>query len=428
VRKVAVIGAGAAGCFASIEIKRRLPSCGVTVFEAGPKALAKVAVTGGGRCNLTNSFELIRNLKDAYPRGDKLMRRALSVFSQDDTRTWFAENGVQTVVQDDCCVFPKSQDAMEVVGTLLALMRSCGVELRCGCRVTGVFPDGTVETVRPDGGRDSGLTSVLAARKERFDAVLVTAGGCPKAADAGFLTPLGLEMQAPVPSLFTFNINCAPLRELMGTVVENARVSIPGTNFRASGPLLVTHWGVSGPAALKLSSYAARHLAERGYNETMAVNWLGGCSEQECRAAVEKLIGAAGHRNASNCRPETLPSRLWALLLERSGISPETPARELGRTAVNRLVNTLINDCYGITGKSRWREEFVTCGGVSLSEISLSTMEARRYPGIYFAGEVLDIDAITGGFNLQAAWSTAMCAAKAIIDKAAQTAVSTDTI
>lgn len=401
--QIVVVGAGAAGCFAAIEIKRRAPQSEVIVLEAGPKAMAKLAVTGGGRCNLTNSFQDITNLTEAYPRGDKLMRRALAEFSADDTRRWFAAEGVPTVVQSDQCVFPKSQDAMQVVGTLAQLMRVLGVRLTLGSPVREILPDRTVVTAE--------------GKRLNPDAVLVTTGGSPKAEGLSFLAPLGLEIQPPLPSLFTFNIDCAPLKALMGTVVEDARLSIPGTRFQAFGPLLITHWGLSGPAALKLSAYAARHLAGTDYRSAVAVGWMGGISEQDCRAALVRLLGAAGHRNVANSRPETIPGRLWEHLLSRSGIRGETPAAELGKTAINKLVNTLISDTYNIAGKSRWREEFVTCGGVSLSEISLNTMESRKHPGIYFAGEVLDVDAITGGFNLQAAWSMGWCAAKAITEQ-----------
>lgn len=401
--KVVVTGAGAAGCFAAVEIKRRMPECNVTVLEAGSRPMAKLAITGGGRCNITNSFEGIPNLKEAYPRGDKLMRRALAEFSAEDTRRWFAEHGVPTVLQEDNCVFPQSQDAMQVVGALSSRMRELGVRLECKCPVAEILPDLTV--VCSTGWRLNP------------DVVLITTGGSPKAEGLKFLSALDLKIEDPLPSLFTFNIDCAPLKALMGTVVENARVSIPGTNFQACGPLLITHWGLSGPAALKLSSYAARHLASEGYRSTLAVNWFGDMNEQECRATLLRLLSAAGHRNAGNSRPENIPGRLWEHLLARSGINGETPACELGKTAINKLVNTLISDTYNVTDKSRWREEFVTCGGVSLSEISLSTMESRRHPGIYFAGEVLDVDGITGGFNLQAAWSMGWCAAKAITEQ-----------
>ena len=248
--KIAVVGAGAAGCFCAIELKRRLPSSTVDVFESGRKPLAKVAVTGGGRCNLTNSFEGISSLDEAYPRGEKLMRRVFSCFNHKDTWEWFSKEGVKLVQQEDNCVFPASQDAMQIVNLLLARMDRLGVSVHTGIKVESV-------------------QSLL----DEYDNVVVTTGGSPSPEGFRMLEGLDLEMVPPVPSLFTFNLPNSPVRELTGTVVEKTSVSLAGTKFRAGGPLLITHWGMSGPAILKLSSYAARHLSESGYNATLLVNW-----------------------------------------------------------------------------------------------------------------------------------------------------------
>ena len=391
-KRIAVIGAGAAGCFCAAELRRRLPAVKVDVYESGPKPLAKVAITGGGRCNLTNSFEGIRSLGEAYPRGERLMKRLLRVFSQDDTWRWFEAAGVPLVLQDDHCVFPRSQDAMDVVHALLRRME--GVNLFLHTPVHSIGPDLTV-----DG--------------EAYDAVVVTTGGAPKGLP--LLESLDLEWVPTVPSLFTFTVRDEGLRALMGLVVE-ATVSLPGTPFKADGPLLITDWGLSGPAVLKLSSYAARHLHDAGYQAPLSVNWLS-LSESETRSLLEELSAANPRKQVSNTPPAGLQARLWNYLTVKAGLRPDIRWAELGSKGLNKLVNTLTQDIYAIAGKTRFRDEFVTCGGVALSNLNPATLESKQYPGLYFAGEVLDIDAVTGGFNLQAAWTTGYVAAQSIASK-----------
>ena len=400
-KRIAVIGAGASGCFCAAELRRRLPDAHIDVFEAGAKPLAKVAITGGGRCNLTNSFEGIRSLSDAYPRGERLMKRLLRVFSQQDTCRWFESAGVPLVLQNDHCVFPRSQDAMDIVHALLRRMD--GVNLKLRTPVTSVMP-----------GHDRASKSRnLLVDGEAYDSVVITTGGAPKGLP--LLDGLDLEWIPTVPSLFTFTIKDEGLRALMGLVVE-ATVSIPGTPFKADGPLLITDWGLSGPAALKLSSYAARHLHDVGYQAPLSVNWLSLC-EAETRALLEELSTANPRKQVSNTPPEGLQVRLWNYLTIKSGLRSDIRWAELGSKGLNKLVNTLSQDVYAIAGKTKFREEFVTCGGVALSNLNPSTLESKLYPGLYFAGEVLDIDAITGGFNLQAAWTTGYVAAQSIASK-----------
>lgn len=408
--KIAIIGAGAAGCFCAVELKRRMPSASVEVFEAGTKALAKVAITGGGRCNLTNSFEGISSLSAAYPRGDKLMKRLFRTFDQRSAWQWFENEGVKLVLLEDHCVFPASQDALEIVNTLLTRMRQAGVVLHTRHKVSGI-------ATRSEGGYTISVAEPVEATKrlEYFaDIVVVTTGGSPKLSGLGMLDGLDLEIVPPVPSLFTFNLPSSPVRELMGTVVENASASLVGTKFKASGPLLITHWGMSGPAILKLSSYAARYLAENEYAATLSVDWFGDAGEQDVRDRITALSKDNPQKQILNTHPSELPSRLWTYLATKCGIREDARWAELGSKGINRLVNTLINDEYQIRGKSRFKEEFVTCGGVALSNINLNTLESKNHPGLYFAGEVLDVDAITGGFNLQAAWSMGYTVARSI--------------
>ena len=385
--KIAIIGGGAAGCFCAIGLKRRLPDAEVTVYEAGPKLLAKVAVTGGGRCNLTNSFRDVRRLGEVYPRGEQLMRRALAAFSHEDTMRWFEAEGVRLTVQEDQCVFPVSQDAMQIVRTLERCLREAGVRVRLNAPVERV------------GDLDA-------------DRVVVTVGGSSRE-KLERLLPAGVEVTPCVPSLFTLKIPDASLRALMGTVVEQASLTLAGTKFRAAGTLLLTDWGVSGPATLRLSSYAARHLAENGYAGTLLVNWL---DAPEAAAREWMAAAAAEHpqKQAAGTPPAGLTARLWRHLLGRAGLREDLRWAELGSKGAARLASTLTADAYPVAGRARFKEEFVTCGGVALSGVNLNTLESKVRPGLYFAGEALDVDAVTGGFNLQAAWSTAALVAAAM--------------
>lgn len=389
--KVAIIGAGAAGCFCAAELRRQAPELSVTLFEAASKPLAKVAITGGGRCNLTNSFEGIRSLSEAYPRGERIMKRALQAFSQADTVEWFRSRGVPLVLQPDHCWFPRSQDAMDIVRCLLRSLE--GAEIRLKTPVTSV----------------TSWSAHLSVNGEAFDYVVVTTGGAVKGLP--FLEGLGLELVPPVPSLFTFTVPDPALRSLMGLVVE-ASIGLTGTSFKAEGPLLITDWGLSGPATLKLSSYAARHLAQSGYKGTVSINWL---NTQE--AKVRELLQETASQNPQKQISTThlLQARLWSHLLGKAGLRPDIRWAELGSKGFNRLVAVLTADNYPVSGKSKFREEFVTAGGVALSNINPNTLECKQHPGLFFAGEVLDIDAITGGFNLQAAWSTGLVCAQSIV-------------
>lgn len=359
---IAIIGGGAAGFFCAVAIKELHPSHSVTIYESGSKPLRKVKVSGGGRCNLSNSFANVKDLKNVYPRGHRLMKRLFKSFSPEDAQQWWRNHGVELTVQDDDCIFPKTQNSQTIIDTLLLNARRLGVKVVYGTRIESI-----------------------AALTKTYDAVCVTVGGLHQGALYKELADLGHEMVEPVPSLFTFNIEDESLRSLMGLVVEGVELKIPGTKFRAEGTLLITHWGVSGPVTLKLSSYAARHLAEKGYACPLSINW-------------------------SNA-PQ-LQSRLRKHLLERAGI--EANKQTLSKKEQNRLSEVLTNDTYEITSRCKFKDEFVTAGGVSLTAVSANTLESKSLPGLYFAGEVLDIDGITGGFNFQACWTTAMTVARAI--------------
>jgi hypothetical protein len=401
---IAIVGAGAAGCFAAIHLKRRLPEAAVTVYESGRRPLAKVAVTGGGRCNLTNTFAEVRSLAAVYPRGERLMKRLLRVWDAEATCRWFQAEGVRLVTQADQCVFPAAQDAMEVVRALTRAMERSGVRLQCEHRVGAVSRD--------ERGFHLAFTHGGTATA---DLLLVATGGAPKASSLAWLDGLGVERVAPVPSLFTFVVADAELRALTGTVVERATVALPGTKLRADGPLLVTHRGLSGPAVLKLSSYAARLLAERGYEARLSVGWLP--TTAEATDFIAEASCEQPRRQVSTFYPRALNARLWGHLLRRAGVADERRWGELSRREANRLVETLTNDLYDIAGRDAAKEEFVTCGGVALTDVDARTLESRSCPGLYLAGEVVDVDAITGGFNLQAAWTMGYVAALAMAER-----------
>ena len=386
---IAIIGAGAAGCFCAINLKRMLPNANVHLFESKGKELAKVAVTGGGRCNLTNTFKGVKNLQEVYPRGEKLMRRALSVFSAEDTYTWFEKEGVRLVTQEDNCIFPQSQDAMQIVNTLLYNIKGLGIQLHLNEKVTHIDLN-------------------------QWDRIVVTTGG--RATPQGFSLLEGLEIpiETPVPSLFTFNVQGDWHQQLMGTVVEEVQAFIPGTKFRSHGALLLTHWGMSGPAILKLSSYAARYLAEHDYQSPLCINWMGTMTEQEVRQIIQDLMQQNAQKLITSVYPQCFTNKHWGILLTRMGIPLTQRWGALNTKHLNKMLTVLTADTYQITGKCPFKEEFVTCGGISLKSININTLQSKQHPTLYFAGEVLDVDAITGGFNLQAAWSMGYVVAKHI--------------
>lgn len=400
---IIIIGAGAAGCFAAVEIKRHCPQAVVTVLERGKKALAKVAITGGGRCNLTNSFDGVKSMEQVYPRGHRLMKRLMYHFSHEDAYEWFESEGVNLVTQDDNCVFPQSQDAMEIVNTLLRLMRDLGVKLVVECGVNRIVPS------------DGGYDVVTEAHTWHADKVVVATGGHSRLSGFDMLKDLNLNIVEPVPSLFSLCIADKGLTSLMGTVVESAQVSLVGTKLKGDGALLVTHWGISGPATLRLSSAAARVLAEKEYaNIDISINWLYGMDATSVANQLNGNIKQHGQKKLSSVYPTQLNARLWSHLLQRASLNAESRWGELQSKGMNRLLNTLTNDTYRITGKNRFKDEFVTCGGVALTSLKSNTLEAKNHPGLYFAGEVTDVDAVTGGFNLQAAWTMAMTVARSI--------------
>ena len=404
-KKVAIIGAGAAGCFCAINLKRFLPQSEVALYEANDRALAKVVLTGGGRCNLTNTFNKVPSLSKVYPRGEKLLRNLFCSFNHKDTISWFEKEDVKLYAQEDERVFPCSQDSMEVVNKLLRLVKNEGIELHLLHKVSKITQNENGYSVSFHSPKDKEVSA---------DYIVVTAGGFPKEEMFSIFSPLNLKIEKPLPSLFTFNIDNPWCEKLMGISVENVSISLAGTKFKSNGSLLFTHWGMSGPAILKLSSYASRFLAENNYNGIISINWYGGTKENEVRERIIDTMEKYSQKLVTNIYPNFLTAKHWQYFLEKSNIPLTQRWGALNKTHINRLVAFLTADQYQIVGKSHFKEEFVTCGGIALSNVNSKTLEAKEHPGLFFAGEILDIDAITGGFNLQAAWTTGFTVAQAI--------------
>lgn len=408
--RVAIVGGGAAGFFMAIQIKYICSDAEVIILERSSKVLTKVGISGGGRCNVTNSFAEVTDLKYVYPRGYKLLKRLFKIFNHEQAYEWFEAHGVPLTTQEDQCVFPQSQDAQSIVRCFLRLSQQLGIIIRYHHTVLDIVPT-----------KDSNeqlmyriMCKEPTAQLPLFDKVAITTGGSPRIDGLRYLERLGHKIEHPLPSLFTFNLPNDHIRSLMGTVVENAIASIPGTKFKCQAPLLITHWGMSGPAILKLSSHAARYISEKSYSFCLLVNWAGYNDANYISEKLNEIIQQNPLKKLSSLHPFELPTRLWIHLMEKTSVSIEKKCNELTRKELNKLVNTLCNDEYNVQGKSAFREEFVTCGGVSLENINYNTLESKVCPNLFFAGEVLDIDGVTGGFNFQAAWTTAYVVAQNI--------------
>ena len=393
-KKVAVIGGGAAGFFAAISAKKNDPNTEVTIFEKTSKVLAKVKVSGGGRCNVTHNELDIKKMIKNYPRGEKFLRKSFYHFSVADTIKWYEERKVKLKVEADNRMFPESNSSQTIIDTLTRETQKLGVHLKMGMTMTSITEV------------DKGLKVGFFNDEEIvFDAVIVCLGGQRTEDKYSIFKDLGHTIEKPVPSLFTFNITNNKIIELMGTVSPSAHVKIQGTKFQNTGPLLVTHCGMSGPAILKLSSIAARELANRNYQFKIQVNWLGESNEDHVRGILSQFISENG-KKLINKKPFDIPNRLWNHFTKELGIDEELTWNTIDKKSKNRIINKVVNDEYEIHKKSTFKEEFVICGGISLTNINPQTMQSKITPNLYFAGEFMDIDGVTGGFNFQAAWTT----------------------
>lgn len=401
--KVVVIGAGAAGYFSAITCAQNNKNLEVILMERGSKTLQKVKVSGGGRCNVTHACFDLKQLSQSYPRGEKQLKSAFSRFQPKDTVEWFESRKVKLKTEPDGRMFPVTDNSQTIIDCLEKEAEKAGVKLMLSSPVRKLVP-------AFHGGIDLYLES---GEKIHCKRVIVATGGNPNRESFNWLRELGHRIETPVPSLFTFNIPDTELHALSGISVNTARVRILDTKLEVSGPVLITHWGLSGPAVLKSSSLGARILAEKDYQFQVEVNWLEGKKEDSVRQELMNLKAANPARQVAGLFPFTLPKRLSAYLMDKAGINDQANWAEISKEQVNQLIRCLMYDTYSISGKTTFKEEFVTCGGVHLDDVDFKTMESKRCKGLHFAGEVLDIDGITGGFNFQAAWTTGFIAGKA---------------
>lgn len=395
--KVIVIGGGAAGFFGAIAAAEN--GHAVTMLEAGSSVLAKVRVSGGGRCNLTHSCFEPRELVNSYPRGGKALRGPFTKFRPSDTIDWFESRGVRTKTESDGRMFPTTDDSGTIVDCLRNAAENGGVVVELRSNVSEIRQT-----------EEQFVVNLQSGASISADRILMATGG----SRAGFelMSGLGHQIVPPVPSLFTFKVNDPRIKDLPGVSVEHVECQLvaDAKTFRQSGPILVTHWGLSGPAVLKLSAWAARELHDSNYNATLRINWLSGISADQIRAQLNDFKTSHSRKTVDALCPWQLPKRLWKSLVDHA--VGEQPVRwaELSKKGTQALVTELSAGEFQVAGKGVFKEEFVTCGGVTLKEVDFRTMESRICPGLYFAGEVLDIDGITGGFNFQNAWTTAWIA------------------
>ena len=396
--KLIVIGGGAAGFFCAVNAARMNPDLEVVIVEKSGKLLSKVKVSGGGRCNVTHACFDITEMAKRYPRGRNFVKKSFHGFFTPDTIQWFSERGVELKAESDGRMFPVTDNSQSVIDCLMKEADNMGVEIRMHV---------SVEKLEKNGGRfilhtrASGREDIMEA-----DFICIAAGGSSKPEAYGWIRALGHSIALPVPSLFTFNIPGHPITKLMGVSLEDAEVKIPLLKEKQLGPLLITHWGLSGPAVLKLSAWCARELAERDYHFSILVNWVPEYHE----SGMQEFLVSHREQHASmpvkSKNPFGIPQRLWEFLLQSSGVTQETRWGNLPAVSMNKLVKNLCSFELEVSGKTTFKEEFVTAGGVNLSEIDPVTMMSRIVPGLYFAGEVMDVDGITGGYNFQHAWTS----------------------
>ena len=397
-KKVIIIGGGAAGFFTAINAKEMNPELDITILEKGKEVLQKVKISGGGRCNVTHACFEPKELVQFYPRGEKELLGPFHQFMTGDTFEWFENNGIPLKIEKDNRVFPESNSSQTIIDCFLNKTKRLGISVLKNHGVSSI--------------QKQGNSWLIITKEQQFvcDAVVMAAGSSKKVWELS--KALGHSIISPVPSLFTFNIKDPRIKDLLGISVPNATVQLVDTYLEASGPLLITHWGMSGPAILKLSAWGARYLHDQNYQFKIQVNWLSIKSEVEVLNLLLAKESSIRKKKICNANPFGLPNRMWVYLLSKVDIDGDLPWFELQKKKMNRLINVLLNDVYSVSCKTTFKEEFVTSGGVDLNEVEVSSMQSKVCKNIYFEGEVLNIDGITGGFNFQSAWTTAYIAGK----------------
>ncbi len=402
-KRLIVIGGGAAGFFCAVNAARMNPALEVMIVEKSSKLLSKVKVSGGGRCNTTHACFEIPELVKRYPRGVNFLKKAFHWFNTNDTVKWFEERGVKLKTEVDGRMFPVTDNSQTIIDSLLREADKHKVEIVMNADVRQITKN-----------IDRFSLDLNDGRKFESDYLCIACGGLPKTLQFDWLTATGHSIESPVPSLFTFNMPGNAITQLMGVSVEKAVVKVIGTKLQEEGPLLVTHWGMSGPVVLRTSAWGARVLAEKNYHFNITVNWVPQYNEQELRNEWSSLRNRLSAQAVHNKNPFGLPSRLWQYHLQQCGIGDDVKWGSLGSSQQNKLIQYLVSQPFEVNGKTTFKEEFVTCGGIKLSEIDVNTMQSKIMPGLFFAGEIMDVDGITGGFNFQHAWTSGFIAAKAI--------------
>jgi len=407
-KNIVIVGGGAAGFFAAINTAVNFPSAKIIILEKSNKILSKVKVSGGGRCNVTNhsldNGELIKN----YPRGEKELRQVFSQFSVQDTLDWFLKRGVKLKVEQDGRMFPESNSSETIINCFLLEAQKYNIDVNLNEEVFELNPIHDIDTASTN-------KVLVKTNKQTYtvDAVICSIGGHNQEKNYAFLKQCGHTIDELIPSLFTLNLPQSHIKELMGLSVKNGTVKVIGTKHHYTGPVLITHWGLSGPAVLKLSAFAAYDFFKVNYQTRISVNWTETLNEEALKDELTLNLGSKAL--VVNTPLFEIPKRLWEYLVLRSEISLSKPWIELGKKHLNKLAQILCNDVYDMHGKTTFKEEFVTSGGINLKEVNFKTMESKKVPHLFFCGEVLNIDGITGGFNFQNAWSTAWIAAKNVL-------------
>lgn len=395
--KIVVVGGGAAGFFGAIASAQANPNNHVILLEKARQVLSKVRISGGGRCNVTHACFDPKLLVQNYPRGGKELLGPFHKFQPRDTIQWFESRGVKLKVEEDGRMFPTTDDSATIINCLMSQVKSSGVELLTETGMESIEKQGDIFKITLSKGQTL-----------ECDRLLIATGSVAKVSQV--IESLGHTIVPHVPSLFTFNVPDSPLLEISGISVPKVVARIQGTPLEQSGPILMTHWGFSGPAILKLSAWGARVLHDMQYNAVLQINWLPDISQDELRNKIQEIKQSSPGKLVLNEMPYDLPKNLWKKLVERAGVPIDLRWAAFNKAMLNKLVNELQAGCYEVKGKSTYKEEFVTCGGVNLSEVDFKTMQSKVCPGLYFAGEVLNIDGVTGGFNFQSAWTTSWIA------------------
>jgi predicted Rossmann fold flavoprotein len=402
--RIVIVGGGAAGFFAALACAEMRPAAEIQILEKTSQFLSKVKISGGGRCNVTHADFDAREFSKRFPRGERALISAFGKFQASDTIAWFENRGVKLKIESDGRMFPTTDSSQTIIDCLLNTAQKAGVKLKLNCSVESAAK-------KSGGGFDLTLSN---GETLSCDKLLLAIGGCRTPALGQLAISLGHSLEPPVPSLFTFHIATPWLRQLSGVSVETVEASVSETKLSERGALMLTHWGLSGPAILRLSAWGARELNERNYNFSLQINWLPHLTEEKLAAEFQARRKSQPAKFISNFPIAPLPARLWEQLVIASGIARDARWAALSGAAQHKLIQQLLRSEFPVTGKSLNKDEFVTCGGVKLSEVNFKTMESRICPGLFFAGEVLDIDGITGGFNFQGAWTTGWIAGRAM--------------